>query len=185
MVRNYRKFYTPEKVAKFLIGLSDIQADQSICEPSFGEGSIIKSLLDLGVSINIFGYEIQSIPFINVSDWCYSRSDRIIIYRQDFLEVSNRESSFDRIIANPPFDEDKWISHIIKMYQCLKPNGIMTVIIPSYFITSYKCVSVILFINSFFRGNTIHLFDLKNWSSNKNGTTTEINILRVKKNPKI
>ncbi len=114
--KEYQFFGTPPKLGDYLVKLADLSFEHTICEPSAGDGAIVKAILRLRPDQSVFCYEImdknrsklKSIP-------------QCVLIGEDFLQCQER--TFDRIIANPPFTNHLDTIHIMKMYDCLKFGG--------------------------------------------------------------
>jgi len=88
----YGQYFTPKKVADFMVSLISHPRDAKVLEPSAGEGIFLKSLWEAGFR-NIVAYEVdRALP---------NKSPVPIEYR-NFLEVPVREE-FDVVIGNPPY----------------------------------------------------------------------------------
>ncbi len=118
--RNIKKefqFYaTPAGLADRLVELADVQKDDEICEPEAGQGSIIKSIQRvLGNDKKVFGYELMPENQKVLKD-----IKNFVLLGEDFLTCTKK---FDKIVANPPFNKNQDIQHIMKMWDCLKDEG--------------------------------------------------------------
>lgn len=115
--KKFQAFFTPDELADKIVELADIQPDDEVLEPSAGQGAIVKAIQrETWLGRTVWGYEIMPENSSVV--------DKIIGYRNlgdDFLKQC--DTSFDKIIANPPFSKNQDIDHIYKMYACLKPGG--------------------------------------------------------------
>lgn len=149
--KNLGQYFTPEHVADFMIGLSEVPKSAQILEPACGEGIFLKLLKDKGYK-NVVGYEIdKTIKPI---------TDAKILFKSFVSEKIDRD--FDLIIGNPPYirwknldqelkDElDKnelWQRYfnslcdylcifILKSVELLKENGELIFITPEYWINT-------------------------------------------------
>lgn len=121
--RNIKKefqFYeTPKPLADDLASLVPLTPVSKVLEPSAGTGALIKAIHRLNPGIVVDCYELmddnrdvlQKLPNIN-------------ILGADFFEC-NRTNYYDVVIANPPFNHNQDIDHIRKMYDVVKPGGII------------------------------------------------------------
>ena len=114
--KEYQYFATPNDIADKLVELADLKIGDKICEPSAGQGAIVKAIQKLIPGLNnIYGYELMPTnqTFLN-------KITGFVLLGEDFLTC---DTSFDKIIANPPFNNNKDLIHVRKMYECLKPGG--------------------------------------------------------------
>lgn len=119
--RNIKKecqfFGTPEGLADELVSLAEIKIYHSILEPSAGQGAIVRATQkELGGPTTVWGYEL-----IPLNQTFLNKITGFRLLGADFLACD--DTSFDRIIANPPFSKNQDIDHIYKMYECLKSGG--------------------------------------------------------------
>ena len=82
-------YFTPSPIAKLMIEMCDINENDKVLDPSYGEGVFYNNL-----------------PNCN-KEYCE------ITMGKDFFECNDK---FDLIIGNPPFSLwDKWIEHTMKL----------------------------------------------------------------------
>lgn len=137
--QDFQFFETPKNIVNQIITLADIQPENSILEPSAGQGAIIEELNKVSE---------QQVRFYEPMD------DNLCIILEKNLDsfylgpdfLKNKEK-FDRIIANPPFKNNQDIDHLKKMYNSLNKNGIVV------------CITSI----SWEIGNQKKQIDFKNW----------------------
>lgn len=110
-------FPTPDAVARRMIALLAIQPGETVLEPSAGRGDLIEAVLRAHPGTYVECYEIA--PVLH----------RILTMKGfqvrgfDFLIESPAGDSYDKIIANPPFEDLADIDHVRHMYEHLKPGG--------------------------------------------------------------
>ena len=100
--KEFQFFETPEKIAKQLIELADIQEGESILEPSAGKGAIAKYIMDCDC--------IE----LNKENRGYLLEHGYNLIGDDFL-IFNKK--YDIIIANPPFTKQQDITHVEHMLE--------------------------------------------------------------------
>lgn len=121
--RNIKKelqaFYTPDDVADFMARelMLDTSKDVVICEPSAGDGALIRALRRDGQTNPIECYEINEHEHPTLR-----ALPGVTLIGFDFMTASYKPT-YDRIIANPPFTKGQDIAHISRMYELLKPKG--------------------------------------------------------------
>lgn len=120
--KQFQFFETPDDVADWLVSLADIKPSHYICEPSAGQGAIVKAIRSNcpGLKQKVAIFELMPLN----KSILKSKVPGIVDYGDDFLQYDKR-SVFDRIIANPPFSKNQDIDHVRQMYDCLKPGGRM------------------------------------------------------------
>lgn len=110
-------FPTPNKIVKQMFELVSINKDDTILEPSAGQGAIIEELLKLNNNPIAF-CETEEIN-INILKEKFGNTIKQI--GTNFLDVEN--CFFNKIIANPPFSKHQDITHIKHMFSLLDLNG--------------------------------------------------------------
>lgn len=170
--KDYQFFATPSELADRLVILADIKDNNTVLEPSAGQGAIIKSINRL-TNITPDCYEIMDTNriMLNKSGLMFN------LIGDDFLKHTNKK--YDRIVANPPFTKNQDIKHLKKMYECLNENGILVCITSnSWVIGSTK-------IQTEFKEwlNTKHhgLIEIEEGAFKESGTKVKSNIVIIKK----
>lgn len=155
--RNMGQYTTPEETVqymthKLLTFLPDQKEDIKILDPATGDGIFIHSLLKEGVPPEqLFAYDLDE----NVMP----PDARINFFHNDFLKIDQTEK-FDAIIGNPPYKSKRQSSYFFenarmiqttfgtigihnlyslfvhKGIQCLKPGGVLSMIIQDSFLTN-------------------------------------------------
>ena len=98
--------------------------NMSVLEPQAGSGAIIKRLPINKFNNNVCFCEINQKKASKVLEETGAQ-----FLDWDFLKLSEK-IKFDLIISVPPFDSEQWLSHTTKMYEHLKKNGKMVVLLP-------------------------------------------------------
>jgi len=115
--KEYQFFATPDKLADELVRLADLEPDDTILEPSAGQGAIVKAINKVSNSVpdcvelmevNLIVLEKSGLKFNLIGD--------------DFLTHNSKEE-YTKIIANPPFSKNQDIDHLKKMYEALEKGG--------------------------------------------------------------
>lgn len=115
--KEFQYFPTPDDIADYLVSLADLQDDDRILEPSAGQGSIVKAILRANEAAVIECCELMP----ENAEVLMKAGHKVI--RNDFLQITDRKAAYSKIIANPPFNKNQDIDHIMKMWECLKPGG--------------------------------------------------------------
>lgn len=116
--KEFQFFATPEKIAKQLVGLAELNDTDTILEPSAGQGAIIKEINEQS-SIVPDCFELMDInmKILNESNLSFN------VLGNDFLTNNLKNESYSKIIANPPFTKNQDIIHLKEMFRLLKKNG--------------------------------------------------------------
>jgi hypothetical protein len=114
--KEFQFFETPDGLADRLVELADLDGTEKILEPSAGRGAIVRAIHREFGYVDVWGYELMP---INQS--FLDKVDHFKLLGSDFL--TECDTSFDSIIANPPFSKNQDIEHIRKMYDHLNPGG--------------------------------------------------------------
>lgn len=135
--KSYQFFGTPMEVCDELCKMTFdpyLNKNVKILEPSAGQGAIIDSIAEW-FSYNAINIELESITAVeymienyNFIKEKYVNDSVIKIHNNDFLTFESPINHYDYIIANPPFSGGQDIQHFYKMYELLKPGGVLTCI---------------------------------------------------------
>lgn len=114
--KEFQFFGTPEKLADRLVSLLEPKRQDTILEPSAGQGAIIRALNQV-CDVVVDCYELMD---LNVQ--ILNKSELLFNYiGGDFLR--NNKVKYSKIIANPPFTKNQDIDHVKEMYSCLDKEG--------------------------------------------------------------
>lgn len=122
---------TPPDVAIEMVKLAELKYYHSVLEPSAGTGALVAAIFNSGH------------PEANVSICEMNDKNRKILLgvfgeilkEKDFLRLGNQKT-YDRIIMNPPFKGFSDVTHILKAYSLLKPDGKLVALIYKDFETN-------------------------------------------------
>jgi len=112
-------FETPEKLARELVGLADVNNYVTILEPSAGRGAIIKEIK------KVCDRQIQYCEIDKTNKKYLKEINNLDDVSEDGDFLKFNHMTFDRIIANPPFSKNQDINHIKHMYSLLRNKGIL------------------------------------------------------------
>lgn len=116
--KEFQFFPTPEDIADWLVELALLKdKDQTILEPSAGQGAIIDAIARKFPKLSVDCFELMPENRAILEQ----RSDCFIL-GSDFTK-HDAVSHYDRIVANPPFSKNQDIDHVLKMYECLTEGG--------------------------------------------------------------
>lgn len=117
MDMNY--FPTPQDVAREMVSLAGIEDVMTVCEPSAGDGVIVREIESQHPEVKVTSYELDARRAEQSGAICF-----------DWLLVDS-PNKFDRIIMNPPFSQGRWKAHVEHALYNLKPGGVVVAIIPN------------------------------------------------------
>lgn len=115
--KEYQFFGTPSDLAKELVRLADPSDDDTILEPSAGQGAIVKAIDDFCEPLEVFCYELMPL-----NQAFLGKIPCVTLLGEDFLECSE-DVLYTKIIANPPFTKNQDIEHIRKMWHVCEDGG--------------------------------------------------------------
>lgn len=134
--KEFQFFATPKKLAKQLVdyALEDMLSRHNldVLEPSAGDGALVNAFLTImnkegAPDFTISGYELMPENQQILEDVPYFK-----LLGSNFLE-HDPNYTFDVIIANPPFTKGQDMQHIMHMYKCLRPGGVLVSIASTHF----------------------------------------------------
>ena len=124
-VRNLKKefqfFATPPELARRLVMHADLLDEETILEPSAGQGAIIEEINNAGYIPDY--YELMPVNKKILDDKIKQKHLNANYIGDDFLQHGGK--LYDRVIANPPFTKNQDIDHVYEMYNVLKKGGIL------------------------------------------------------------
>jgi phospholipid N-methyltransferase len=136
--KEFQFFPTPAKLAAQMAKIANIKKGDKILEPSAGQGAIVKAIM-------------AEYPFVSSVDCCelmgvnktfLAKIKGVNILADDFLTLNQNgqyTDYYDVIVANPPFAKNQDIDHVKAMFEVLKPDGRLVVIVsPHYQISNNK-----------------------------------------------
>lgn len=122
-------FPTPQGLAEMMCEIADIQPGMSVLEPSAGSGSIADAILAACPGAEIDCYEINS----SLRELLKLKGYNTVTKTPDFLDEPVSWVKYDRILMNPPFEDQQDIDHVRRAYDHLTPDGVLVAILgPSF-----------------------------------------------------
>lgn len=154
--KQYGIYFTPPSTIQTILTLLQtkhlLRDTMDILEPSCGSGEFIHQLIQTNPNWKITGIEFHNTVYASTHK-IYQDIPNVSIIHEDFIRVPNTHT-YDLIIGNPPFsvirktDVDPryhsmihgrpnlFCIFILKAMDLLKPNGVLTFILPSTFLNS-------------------------------------------------
>lgn len=118
--KSYQFYPTPRHVAQQLVDMAELTEQDTLLEPSAGQGGIA----DLLPRDNTTCVEISELHCAILRD----KGHRVI--HADFLEW-NPDTPFSAILMNPPYSEGRWQAHLAKASTLVSHNGRLMAVLPS------------------------------------------------------
>lgn len=109
-------FPTPEPLARHIVGIAEIESDHLVLEPSAGQGHLADIIAEIVPKNRIVCIEPLSENQAVLAQKGYA------LFARDFFECSPYPV-FDRVVMNPPFENQADIAHVRRAFLCLKPGG--------------------------------------------------------------
>jgi len=169
--KEYQFFPTPQKLAKEICQMAEINKKCDCLEPSAGTGSIAEIIMECSP-------KSLTVVELDKSNERYLKKYNCII-GQDFLTWET-DKKFDRIIMNPPFSKKQDIKHILRAWELLKPKGILVSILsPSPFYCNDKLSTDF---RDFLDRNNAEIKDFQEGEFKESGTAIRTKCIKVVKN---
>lgn len=108
-------FPTPYDLAIEIVNKADLRENDKVLEPSAGIGHLAKAIIDIQPDVDLTCIEYWNDFAAHLKNKGFN------VVNTDFL--SYKESGFDKIIMNPPFENNQDIEHINHAYTLLNPGG--------------------------------------------------------------
>ncbi len=106
--KSLKQYFTPYKVAEFMVANSPVPANVKIIDPAVGDGIFVEVLLQKGFD-DIQGIDIDQ-QVIQSDRWRYNGYNNVVFHHGDALDstaLGVRDGYFDLAIGNPPFSNQK------------------------------------------------------------------------------
>jgi hypothetical protein len=119
-------FPTPPDLARRLVALAEVGPRHFALEPSAGEGSIVKALLDEGayvVAVEVDRKRADALP----------SHPNVKLHVRDFMTYENGKF-FDRVVRNPLFCKvglGDHLDHVKRAHSLLASRGVLVSVLPS------------------------------------------------------
>ena len=129
----YQFYATPPDIADRMALMLRPEPGNIILEPSAGDGALVKAVQKFHPKalIDVFEIDTKHHPKLKVLG--------INVLDGDFMDGKPVLPIYDRIISNPPFHNAMDISHVRRMYDWLRPGGlIVTITSPSWQFREHK-----------------------------------------------
>lgn len=171
--QDFQFFETPSDVADWLVMLAGgISDTDKILEPSAGRGALIKAIHRANHSALVDCYELmpENKEFLH-------QMENVRVLGDDFTNGEN--STYSKIIANPPFSSNQDIEHIYIMYKHLKEGGTLASITSAHWEIGQekKCVDFRRWLSSV-KGK---VFNISKGEFKDSGTSIETRAIVIKK----
>ncbi len=118
-------FPTPPDVAARVAELAELAPGLCVLEPSAGTGNLVRAVLDR-VDTEVLAYEVNASLCAQLSR--AFPSYKLQVRCKDFLEVTDFQGQYPRVVMNPPFANAADIAHILHARTFLAPGGILVAI---------------------------------------------------------
>jgi SAM-dependent methyltransferase len=120
----HQYFPTPEVIARAAIALADIGPDDTVLEPSAGQGGIADyfPVPHRAVCVEISKLHCDIL-----------RAKGFVTVQADFIEWARTAPLFDVVVCNPPFSEGRALLHLQASATLLKPAGRIVAVLPASF----------------------------------------------------
>lgn len=126
--KEFQFFATPDDLADYVLDQVALNDWDDVLEPSAGQGALVKAIARVNPNIIVDCYELMP-----VNRKFLEKIPTANLVGDDFLN-NDHTKKYDVIIANPPFQKNQDIDHILEMFERLKPGGILFSIASTHWI---------------------------------------------------
>lgn len=120
-------YYTPPALARRVAELSGVKAEDSVLEPSVGEGALAVAVLErTGPDATIVAYDVDEVALRKAANRLAGPA-RMQLACLDFLDV-DPDPIYDVVVMNPPFTKDADVRHVTHAWGFVKPGGTLVAI---------------------------------------------------------
>jgi len=118
--KEFQFFPTPAGVAdKMMEMVGYVTSKHKVLEPSAGDGALIKA-----ICFGVDDLTVDCFELMDLNRKKLSKLKNANLLGEDFLECDIKDT-YDIVIANPPFTKSQDIDHIGKMWEVVKPGGVI------------------------------------------------------------
>lgn len=110
-------FPTPAPVVQRVIDLARIERGMRVLEPSAGRGALAFAAVRAGAVVDCVEVQPE-----HANALAAEGERNITVMTADFL-TTDPQSTYDRVVMNPPFARQADISHVLHAYKHLRPGG--------------------------------------------------------------
>jgi protein-L-isoaspartate O-methyltransferase len=118
-------FPTPAEVAEYVVDCAEIEPGMCTLEPNAGTGALVRAIR-AKVDTEVRAYEINQALCSKLRQ--SFESFELVVECADFLQVTEYQGRYPRIVMNPPFSNGDDIKHIEHARTFLAPGGILVAI---------------------------------------------------------
>lgn len=119
--RSHQFYPTPETLAERLVEMAQIEEGHRCLEPSAGTGAIARLIPSTALTcVEISPLHCRALA-----------SQGLAVHEGDFLQWAESAPSFDRILMNPPFADNRAKLHLQAAADLLAPGGRLVAILPA------------------------------------------------------
>lgn len=121
-VKAHQYYPTPEVVARAAIELAEIGPDDTVLEPSAGQGGIADYLPapHRAVCVEISALHCEIL-----------KAKGFVTVQADFMEWAANAPKFNKVVMNPPFSEGRALAHLQAAAKLVKPSGRIVAVLPA------------------------------------------------------
>ena len=161
-------FPSPPPVVTRLIDLAGIEDGMRVLEPSAGQGAIAHACARQGAVVDC--YELMEANFKHLQAYFED------VVHADFLEVCP-EPIYDRVVMNPPFQNQSDIKHVTHALKFLKPGGLLVAVMSAgvAFRTDKRTAEFLALVKS--QGGEIHQLPENSFKASGTGVNTVIAVI--------
>jgi hypothetical protein len=118
---SHQFFPTPPEVAAKVVEMAQIGPDDTVLEPSAGNGDLAALLpLDRTICVEISALRCSVL-----------KARGLTTVNADFIAWAKTASCVDRVVLNPPFSDGRAELHLRTAYDVLKPGGRLVAVMPA------------------------------------------------------
>lgn len=118
--KSHQYYPTPERLAYEVVELAEINDQDTVLEPSAGQGHIADMLpKDRTTCVELAPLHCKVLA-----------AKGFRCHQADFLEWANTARSYTKIVMNPPYSKGRALHHLEAAASCLAPGGRLVAILP-------------------------------------------------------
>ena len=164
----FNYFPTPQLLVDRVLELADIQDTDYVLEPSSGTLSLLK------------GLDKKHITCIELSKFLanFSKNKGYKTFNMGFEDFTNEEK-YDKIIMNPPYNNNMHFRHVIKAFTLLREGGRLVAVLPVGWLNRETKNKDVVQIQKLYGEHGSHKEEFNNGEFKKSGKGTLISTMII------
>lgn len=121
--KKLQQFFTPESIARNLVETVGVSTDDTVLEPSAGDGALARIIREEGGIVQCIEIDKDLVVKLKAQGFPAVVSDFLQVAPETHLQEYKLPLKYDKVIMNPPFANEQDIQHVEHALKFLSPGG--------------------------------------------------------------